>query len=193
MEFGVFLRYVDTASELKSLLAEAARALGSLPNRETTVVGHQLSSDIGVAMSCCSREDKTSFRTLKHCWTNRRYGYSGGQFDVFDTRYDMDSFLSRPSRRLVDVCGECNMDVSQPELSWSMTHMQKRFMETGDSSIREKLAILNIRHSLSTAILYLAFASNAKPSKVLNVNRIIYNNLRGDFAYVRSDEFSRLL
>jgi len=112
----------------------------------------------------------------------------------FDTRYDLDCLLKGKSRRLVDVCAECNMKVTQPEITSSMTKMQNDFLVTQDYTIMERLAILNIRHSLSAAILYSLFSSTPHNSQgTINVNRILYNNIRNHFEYVRGEKFKELI
>jgi hypothetical protein len=57
----------------------------------------------------------------------------------------------------------------------------------------EKLSVLNIRHSLSVAILFLMFQEKMMPKKKINTNRILLRNLSQYFAYVRGKEFNQLV
>lgn len=51
----------------------------------------------------------------------------------------------------VDVCAELRLDVTQPELRGSsMTALHRRWPQDGDVAAREKITVLNLRHSLST-------------------------------------------
>lgn len=53
--------------------------------------------------------------------------------------------------------------------------------------------VLNIRHSLSSALLYLIAKARNKPVRAVNVNKILFHNLNGHFSYVNGDEFRALL
>lgn len=51
-------------------------------------------------------------------------------------------------RRLVDVCTGLSLDVTQPELArTSMPAWHRQWLNEG----RERISVLNLRHSLSTA------------------------------------------
>lgn len=78
-------------------------------------------------------------------------------------------------------------------LVYSMTKMQNDFYVSGDKQIMEKLSVLNIRHSLSAAILFLAQHENRIAKGVINVNRILHRNLTNHFDYVNGDAFKELL
>ncbi|MGH3938587.1 MAG: hypothetical protein ACRDTG_08100 [Pseudonocardiaceae bacterium] len=75
---------------------------------------------------------------------------------VIDTRYDTNHVLSCRSRRLVDVCTELGLDVTQPELrGTSMTALHRTWLTEGIPESRERVSVLNLRHSLSTALVAL--------------------------------------
>lgn len=195
LEFGFYSRYVENKEDICSLVNEADRILGSFLDscNKAAIVGHQLSSDISVVLNCSLGEHKTYFVQLKNLWQTRKQDLSEKKnLEIFDSRYDLEGLLKEKSRRLVDVCEECNLIVEQPEISSSMTKMQNDFYASGDRRIMEKLSVLNIRHSLSAAILFLMSREKCKAKKVINVNRIIYRNL-GQFDYVRGEEFKKLL
>ena len=91
-----------------------------------------------------------------------------------DTRYDAGHVLACQSRRLVDVCADLRLDVIQPELRGaSMTALHRRWLERGDATAREKITVLNLRHSLSTAIVAARAAGLAHWQPGLNVNRLL--------------------
>lgn len=195
IEFGFVSKYIESDDEIPYLIQSADQLLsGFTASRKVTIVGHQLSSDISIILAYPGPTKPTSFFHLREWWKGRHYYISDYQIDVFDTRYDLDRFLKGKSRRLVDVCAECNMEVTQPEIISSMTKMQNDFLLTKDYTIMERLTILNIRHSLSAAILYSLFSPLPRRlQKTINVNRIIYNNIRNHFEYVRGERFRELL
>lgn len=93
---------------------------------------------------------------------------------------------------LVDVCHTSNLGVMQPEIAGSMTKMQRDFYDNQSSLILEKIAVLNIRHNLSSILLYL-FYLYGRPILPININQILYRNLAGKFAYMESASFRALL
>ena len=112
---------------------------------------------------------------------------------VIDTRYDVDRLTPIASRRLVDVAGDLGLDVTQPELAkGSMTKLHKTYLETHQADIFEKLAVLNLRHSLSTALIAAIYLGAAVP-RPLNVNNLLSDHLACNFDYVNSSEFAELV
>lgn len=190
LRFGLVSKYIEDGDETPRLLQAIDSILQEFSDRENvTIVGHQLSSDISVILNI-SQSDLPGVSRLRCQWRQRKRDQS--QVRVFDTRYDLDHVLTGKSRRLVDVCVECNLDVTQPEIGSSMTDMQRRYLETGDRSLMEKLAVVNIRHSLSAVLLYgLCSSAGRLPSRV-NVNQILYNNIGNKLAYMQSPEFRSL-
>lgn len=196
LDFGFHLRYAESKDDIADLIYEADRILSYLLtySGEINIVGHQLSSDISVILNCPSGKQKSHFTQLKTLWQSRKQApLEKKGIRIFDSRYDLDALLKEKSRRLVDVCEECQLGVVQPELSSSMTKMQNHFYDSGDKRIMEKISVLNIRHSLSAAILFLMYRENRRARSVINVNRILRRNLTGHFDYVRGEEFKKLL
>jgi hypothetical protein len=192
LEFGFCLRYVENRQEQDCLIQEAEEAISGVRGKSGLFVGHQLSSDISVLL----RQGGLSFagiHSLQDAWRQRKSGSKFGGLSVFDTRYDLDSMLKRKSRRLVDVCQELRLDVSQPEIDSSMTKMQNDFYSLGDKAIMERLSVLNIRHSLSAALLSDFFLTGTRPSKKINVNRVLQRNLAGRFEYLLDKTFLDLI
>ncbi len=197
LNFGFYLCYCKNKKEASKLIEEANKILGNFFRSEdkTTVVGHQLSSDISIAINFLGDKNKIgNFIKLKKFWHNRKNRKRRNGIIIFDSRYDLDDLLSNKSRRLVDVCKDCCLKVEQPELEYSsMTKMQNNFYAKKDKMIMEKIAVLNIRHSLSAAILFLFFKQRKLSFKKINVNKIIAKNLFKYFSYVKSKEFKKLL
>ena len=115
------------------------------------IAGHQLCSDLAVLAAARRRAAARRHR--------RRGGVAAAPAStlpagprLLDTRYDAGHVLRCQSRRLVDVCADLRLDVTQPELrGTSMTALHRRWLERGDTTAREKITVLNLRHSLSTA------------------------------------------
>lgn len=113
-----------------------------------------------------------------------------------DTRFDAGHLLTGTSRRLVDVCTELGLDVTQPELrGTSMTALHRRWLEHGDTTAREKISVLNVRHSLSTA--YLAAHTTGlghwDTRGGLNVNQALAGGAAGAWAWLTTLAFADLL
>jgi hypothetical protein len=191
LDFGFISQYVERKDEIPQLVAAANQIFGCLTQHRLTIIGHQLSSDLSVLLRYDPRLPLPNLVDLKQAWQNRRQ-LGDRALRVFDTRYDLESFLTGKSRRLVDVCVECQLEVTQPELKASMTKMQNDFYQTQDKRIMERLAVLNIRHSLSAALLYLYFRCQHRSTRIVNVNKIIHTNLRNHFNYVTENHFTDL-
>lgn len=88
------------------------------------------------------------------------------------------------------------MDVRQPELNnTSMTKLQNQFYDRGDFVFYERIAVMNLRHSLSAVLLYWMNDQIKDKSQLtsVNTNRIVYGNLEKDFEWIHSDIFGQLL
>jgi hypothetical protein len=71
-------------------------------------------------------------------WRQRREELTG-RSRFLDTRYDAGHLLACHSRRLVDVCADLRLDVTQPELrGTSMTALHSRWPQDGDSSVPDR-------------------------------------------------------
>jgi len=193
LRFGFELYYVEKEEETLSLANKIESGLKKFLQQgtKTCFVGHQLSSDISVLMNLEECSKLNNIGKLRRIWRERRNN-KDNKIRVFDTRYDLEKFLTEKSRRLVDVCEELKLDVTQNEIQGSMTKMQNDFIRTNNLSIFEKIAVLNLRHSLSSAVLFSLFTINHKPKKKLNINRIIYNNAKNYFGYLNQDYFVQL-
>ncbi|KWX02302.1 hypothetical protein LI90_3345 [Carbonactinospora thermoautotrophica] len=134
-----------------------------------------------------------AIETARHAWRARRDAELATR-RVVDTRYDAGHILGCASRRLVDVCTDLGLDVTQPELRGaSMTALHRTWLETGRAEARERISVLNIRHSLSAALVALRATGRADWTGTVNVNRILAAGLDGAFAWLRSPTFTALL
>ena len=179
--FGFCSYYIETVQEEKNLVEYADVELKKFINSKAVIVGHQLSSDISVLLNFDEFHSTPNFSNLRRLWHRRKQETQ--QTKIFDTRYDLNSMLNEKSRRLVDVCAEFQLDVTQPELKGSMTKMHNYYMEKKDISTLERLAVLNLRHGLSAAILYSYYRNPQRKVKPVNVNRIIHRNLSLYYKY----------
>jgi hypothetical protein len=195
IRFGVWAFYVDHPDEAPYLIEAADSIWGHIIGGVNIplIVGHQISTDLAILLNHHHLADRPHIRAARSAWRDRKLPLIPGAVPVVDTRYDGECVFNGKSRRLVDVCTECNLGVTQPELSSSMTAMQRQYYETSDWHIREKLQILNIRHSLSSAVLAQIIRSGVRPRRKLNLNQAIHEYLSPDFAYLSTDQFRATL
>ena len=184
--------YVEDDGERADLIAAADAALVSIAECATVAAGHQLCSDLAVLSAAAGREPP-AIKAARSAWRNR--GQAGACRPAWlDTRYDAGHVLAGPSRRLVDVCADLRLDVAQPELRGaSMTALHRRWLERGDTTAREKITVLNLRHSLSTAIVAARAAGLAYWQTGLNVNRLLAAQLGAELSWVSDPAFAALL
>ena len=184
--------YVEHPGETQDLIAQADAAAARMLKHADLIAGHQLCSDLA-ALKRASMHTPASAGELHAAWSARRGGTGHGP-RIIDTRYDTGHVLAGASRRLVDVCGELGLDVTQPELrGTSMTALHRRWLDTGDTEAREKISVLNLRHSLSTALTAMHAAGTGRWGTPLNVNQMLAAGLGEDFAWTSSPPFRALL
>ena len=119
--------------------------------RASLIAGHQLSSDLAV-LAAAANAPLLGVTAAQVAWRRRDQLLPGRPW-LLDTRYDTGHVLECASRRLVDVCAELRLDVTQPELhGTSMTALHRRWLEREETSAREKITVLNLRRALSTAL-----------------------------------------
>ena len=188
-KIGFYSQYIENVNEINALIKNADSVLNNLLQKDSIVVGHQLSSDISIIIKYNRYVQVKNFIRLNKAWSGRNLKRETNNVKVFDTRYDLKQCLSGKSYRLVDVCSEYNMDVTQSEIRNSMTKMQNEFYTTGNALLMEKLAVLNLRHALSSGLLYYFYLKDCKPQKKLYVNKILYRILGNYFGYVRNGVF----
>lgn len=177
--------YIHDNHEEPALLADLDEQLAKLDAAESVLCGHQLSSDLSVVLQASARP-LAHVEAVYAWWRQRRI--TGG---VVDTRYDTDHLVDIKSRRLVDVATALGLDVTQPELGrFSMTKLQQICADEG--LVSDKLRVLNLRHSLSTALVAAMAQGWLRPGRY-NVNDLLYTVLRDAFPYVQSEEFAVLL
>jgi hypothetical protein len=184
--------YVQDASEGADLVAGADDALACLMKHASLIAGHQLCSDLGV-LAAADAAVWPAVAAAATAWRQRREEPSS-QPRFLDTRYDAGHLLACQSRRLVDVCADLRLDVTQPELRGiSMTALHRRWLESGDVMAREKITVLNLRHALSTAMVAARAAGLAHWQPGLNVNRVLAAELGGAFGWLAHPVFTALL
>jgi hypothetical protein len=184
--------YVQDDGEREDLIDAADAALGCLAGRASMIAGHQLCSDLAV-LAAAGGGESPAINAAAAAWRQRRDA-PVGQPCFLDTRYDAGHVLACTSRRLVDVCADLRLDVTQPELRGaSMTALHRRWTEHGDVMAREKITVLNLRHSLSTAIVAARAAGLARWQPGLNVNQLLARELGSELAWTADPVFTALL
>jgi len=184
--------YVEDDGERDDLITAADSALGCLASHATVIAGHQLCSDLAV-LAAAADGGSPSIKAASAAWRQRRQA-TAGQSAFLDTRYDTGHILACQSRRLVDVCNDLRLDVTQPELRGaSMTALHRRWLERGDATAREKITVLNLRHSLSTAIVAARATGLARWQPGLNVNQLLARELGSELGWTTSPAFTALL
>jgi hypothetical protein len=184
--------YVEADGERGELITAADSALGCITSHAALISGHQLCSDLAV-LAASAGGKRMAIEVARDAWRQRCRAGPGSPVWL-DTRYDTGNVLACQSRRLVDVCAELRLDVTQPELRGaSMTALHRRWIERGDIIAREKITVLNLRHSLSTAIVAARAAGLAHWEPGLNVNRLLAVQLGGKLAWTANPAFTALL
>jgi hypothetical protein len=184
--------YVQDDGERGDLIDAADVALECLAGRVSMIAGHQVCSDLAV-LTAAGGGESPAIRAAVASWRQRRVA-PPGQPRFLDTRYDAGHVLGCASRRLVDVCADLRLDVTQPELRGaSMTALHRRWTEHGDISAREKITVLNLRHSVSTAIVAARAAGLACWQPGLNVNQMLARELGSELAWTADPVFTALL
>lgn len=185
--------YIESPDETAELLASANAAVRTAFDTADHVTGHQLCADLGV-LANASPEPLEAVDTARESWRARRDGELPTRH-VIDTRYDTDHVLACTSRRLVDVCTELRLDVTQPELGAkkSMTALHRAVIDKGSVEARERVSVLNLRHSLSTALVGFRATGQADWNGTLNVNRLLADQLDDAFGWLSHPTFTGLL
>jgi hypothetical protein len=183
--------YLDHDDERRDLVDAAAADIGAAAAGADLIVGHQLSSDLAVLTANAADNVPAALPAARRAWRDRRTDPAGR---VLDTRYDAGHLLSAKSRRLVDVCGELRLDVTQPELARkSMTALHRDWLEQGDTEARERVTVLNLRHSLSTAYVAMRAAGLLTWRGSLNVNASLAQHWAGRVGWLDHPTFRALV
>lgn len=183
--------YLDHDRERPALIEAAAADIGAAVTGADLTVGHQLCSDLAVLSANAGDAVPAALPAARRAWHERR---SDPTQRVLDTRFDAGHVLSGASRRLVDVCGELRMDVTQPELARkSMTALHRDWLERGDTEARERVTVLNLRHSLSAAYVALRARADLSWRAPLNVNANLASHWAGRVAWLDHPTFRELV
>ncbi len=185
--------YVEHPGETPDLVRLADTELRTVLDAADRLTGHQFTSDLAVLAAATSQNEAPTVAAARGVWRARR-GDGLAERRVIDTRYDVVLVVGCASRRLVDVCAALDLDVTQPELRGSsMTAMHRAWLDAGDDELRERITVLNLRHSLSTGLVALRAAGRGRWDGVLNVNRLLHAGLAGRFAWLDHPTFANLL
>lgn len=198
IHFDYIQYYCEKPEEFKELVIIAEAWISKILNSLNTCIlcGHQMSSDFSVLYNigkACNISLLPSIESIRGEWKNRKNFYP---IHIMDTRYDITRDFLNKSRRLVDMCNDFSLEVTQPELkNFSMTRLQNTFFQTHDKNTFERIAVMNLRHSLCAVVLFWLNERilNANQRKHININKSVYNCLKEDFNWIKSEEFSVLL
>lgn len=183
--------YVSGSGETQALIDAADAQIALILEHADLIIGHQVSSDLAV-LSNASQHSLPAVQQLRARWHSRRDAAPGPA--VIASRYDTGHILTGASRRLVDVCTELDLDVTQPELGrTSMTALHRDWLTRGNVSARERITVLNLRHGLSAAYVALKSTALADWDSQVNVNHVLDQQLGGRFAWLASPVFRRLV
>ena len=183
--------YLDRDDERRDLVEAAAADIGAACESADLIVGHQWCSDLAVLTANAGPSVPAALTAARQAWHDRRADTARR---VIDTRFDAGHVLSNASRRLVDVCGELRLDVTQPELARkSMTALHRDWLERCDVQARERVTVLNLRHSLSTAYVALCAAGHLSWRAPLNVNANLATQWAGRVGWLDHPTFLELL
>jgi hypothetical protein len=192
VRFAYISAYTASTAETRELVSSAGATLAQVLDGADLICGHQLCSDLAV-LARTAGQPPQAVSELHAAWRQRRLP-ADGRPRVTDTRYDTGHVLSGTSRRLVDVCADLHLDVTQPELrGTSMTALHRRWLELADATAREKITVLNLRHSLSTALVAARAAGLAHWQPGLNLNQVLASELGSTFGWTSHPVFKALL
>lgn len=181
--------YLDRDGERRHLVKLVAADLAAAQGADH-LVGHQLCSDLAVLTANTAPATPRAVTTARTAWANRR---TDPNRRVIDTRFDTNHLLAGASRRLVDVCTELRLDVTQPELAGtSMTALHRRWLTDGDTEARERITVLNLRHSLSAALVAARAAGYGTWQAPLKVNGMLATDLDGRLGWLAHPTFRAL-
>lgn len=183
--------YLDDDRERPQLIELAAADFEAAAYSADYIAGHQLCSDLGVLTANAAPKVPAALIATQKAWRDRNAD-TGGK--IIDTRFDAGHLLAGKSRRLVDVCEELNLNVTQPELARkSMTSLHRDWLTNGDIEGRERVAVLNLRHSLSTALVASQAVGLGTWQETVNVNAMLATTLAGAFGWLDQPTFRALL
>jgi hypothetical protein len=185
--------YIEKDEEIPTLIKMFNDMIS--PSKFRLLIGHQIISDLHTFKNYSRLYNNIDISNINEWikyFKDRKINNK-----IFDTRFDIENRLKNKSRRLVDVCEEFKIKnqldlYKQPELKKSMTFLHNYFIKSGDSSIREKLSVLNLRHNLSVLLVYQLYMNKSKFRKYINSNKILYKNLHSIFEYIKSKAFKEL-
>ncbi|MFC8428538.1 hypothetical protein [Streptomyces sp. NPDC057253] len=186
--------YVEDPDEMDELVRHAAATVASAEDSADIITGHQFCSDLAVLEANAPTDAIRSLQQSRAQWKQRRDADPDGSY-YLDTRFDAGHLLTGASRRLVDVCTELGLDVTQPELlKVSMPAWHRRWLDDGQAEGRERVSVLNLRHSLSTAYVAARTADLGQwPAAGMNVNQALAAGAKGAWSWLDGPTFTALL
>lgn len=165
----------------------------------TAFVGHQLSSDLHTFVQQ-SKKPLKNIPCLIESLRFRKKSDKAATFSMFDTRYDIKNRIrGGGGEKLRNVSLRYKVYAIQNELNnTSLTKMYNQYVIDRDVTKREKLTVMNWRHSFQTALVYLIDIYPKNPiynkkfdGEFLVTNDIILEMGGNTFGYLSSEEYLR--
>ncbi|WP_165975360.1 hypothetical protein, partial [Actinomadura rubrisoli] len=181
--------------QTQDLIDAADTAIAAMLDTADLIIGHQVSSDLAILRNASTRPLR-SVEALRDRWHTRKTTPALADRTVVDSRYDVGDILTGTSRRLVDVCGELALEVTQPELARrSMTTLHRDgWLTDHNPEAREPITVLNLRHGLSAAYVAARAAGHLHWTGTVNLNRRLHDQLAGHgIGWLTSPTFQALL
>lgn len=197
MESETYFR--SHADSTQGYIDKVEKILFSYINDNTIFVGHQLSSDLHTfVQNSKNRLDNVLY--LIESLRLRKKKDAGEILNVIDTRYDIKNRIrGNGGEKLRNVSLRYRVYAIQNELNEiSLTKMYNQYVIDGDVEKREKLSVMNWRHSFQTALVCLldmhpsCLIYNKKfDQDFLVTNDIIQEMGKSKFGYLNSEEYNR--
>ncbi len=184
----------STSDYLKNVNNMIGRYLNSPV--KTTIVGHQLTIDLFSLKNMSSEKLDNVELLIERC--KKRKMQENDNLQVDDTRYDIQNRIIG-EEKLRTVSLRLNIFAVQNELEkLSLTKQYNKYIGDNDTLKRERLIIMNLRHSFQTALVWLRDAvyseeSNIYKSNFITTNDMIYKLCKKSIGYVSTSEFSETL
>jgi len=197
MESEIYFR--SQTDSTQGYIDKVEQILSSYIDYDTIFVGHQLSSDLYTFVQNSKNKLDNTLYLIESLRLRKKKG-SGKMLSVIDTRYDIKNRIrGNGGEKLRNVSLKYKVYAIQNELNEvSLTKMYNQYVIDGDVEKREKLSVMNWRHSFQTALICLldmypdCLIHNKKfDQDFLVTNDIIQEMGKSKFRYLNSEEYNR--
>ncbi len=196
MESEIYFRSQNDSTQ--DYIDKVEKILSSYIDNDTIFIGHQLSSDLHTFVHNSSNRLGNILWLIESIRLRKNRNVNKKILSVIDTRYDIKNRIKgNGGEKLRNVSLRYKVYAVQNELNeMSLTKMYNHYISDGDFEKREKLSIMNWRHSFQTALVCLLdmypdrLIYNAKFNEnFLVTNDIIQEMGKDVFRYLNSEEY----